>query len=152
MKKYLKEATWFLIPIICSIICYQMLFGFNNPYVSFPSLHIFIEVWICFTLLTLVSFLVFYTFRIISERFTNLISNSIFLIVNLLSIICLMYLARFLYFYNESYILMPEEAHEQIKKTNTDSEFLMISGLTLILIFSEIFIIVRTLKTNKHSA
>jgi len=141
-----------LIPIICSIICYQLLFGFNNPYVSFPSLHIFFEMWVCFTLLTLISFLVFYTFRIISERFTNLISNSIFLIVNLLCIICLMYLARFLYFYNESYILMPEEFHEQIKKTNTDSEFMTITGLTLILIFSEIFIIVKSLNKNKHSA
>lgn len=147
MNKYLKEVIWFFAPIFCSTTCLILFFDFNSPFMFFPSIHIFIELWKGFILMTLISFLLFYIYRIVSKRFENLLANSIFLLVNILCVIALIFFAKFFYNPNIGYQGNPSDSY--IKEYDAEFAFWLTTFIIFCLIIFEIFVIIKTIKKVK---
>lgn len=151
MNKYLKEVIWFFAPIFCSATCLIVFFDLNSPFMFFQSIHIFMELWKGFILMTIISFLLFYIYRIVSKRFENLLANSIFLVVNLLCVISLIYFANFFHNPNIGYQGNPSDSY--IKENDAEFAFLLTTFIIFCLIIFEIFLIIKTIKKVKmHSA
>ncbi|MFC4818454.1 hypothetical protein [Flavobacterium sp. GCM10023249] len=147
--KYKKEALWLLIPLLFSILCYQLVFDFRDPVIDFPSLYFYVETWIGFLELTLLLYTVFYGYRMVRLKYENQFSTTVFLITNALSILSFLYLARFFYFYNQSYIHMPEDTHSQIKNANTATAFWTIALIAIGLFLMELFVAIKIYKKHK---
>ncbi len=150
MNKYVKEVIWFISPIVFSITCIALFFDFNSSYIFFPSIHIFMELWKGFILITLASFLLLYMYRIVSKSFTNLVANSIFLVVNLLCITALIYFANYFYNPNIGHQGNPSDSH--LKAYEAEYAFWLTTFITFCLIIFEIVVLIKTIKKVKmHS-
>ncbi|VXA98431.1 membrane hypothetical protein [Flavobacterium sp. 9AF] len=148
MNKYLKEVIWFFAPIFCSITTSILFFDFHTPYLFFQSIHLFMELWKGFILVTLLFFLLFYIYRMVSKKFENLITNSILLVVNLICVVVLIYFANF--FYNPNIGLgYSDPSASYMKESEAKLAFWVTTILVFCLMIFEIFVINKTIKKMK---
>lgn len=129
----------------------MLFFDFNSQYVSFPSIHIFMEFWKGFILITLISFEILYIYRIVAKKFDNLLANSIFLVINPIFVFALICFANF--FHNPYIGYQGNPSDSYIKEQEALLAFWLTTFLIFSLIIFEIFTIFKTIKKMKmHNA